>query len=161
MSEEEKIEQTKDDENFGAQDYIDNLNALKDTMVSKDDYLKVVEDNRKLMNALANGDYSEKPEPKEPVDLDKLRYEVFAPEKQRRTNLQYFKDVMALRDGLIEAGEPDPFLPHNREYVPNQQDIETVENMVAQIKECIEQSEGDSRLFNALLQRQCGVKRRG
>ena len=37
MSEEEKIEQTKDDENFGAQDYIDNLNALKDTMVSKDD----------------------------------------------------------------------------------------------------------------------------
>lgn len=157
MSEEEKaVEQ----DNFGAQDYINNLNALKENMVSKEDYQRILDDNRKLMNALANGggDYGESK--KEPVDINEIRRKLFSPETQRKTNLEYFTEVLALRDALIEAGEQDCFLPYNRDYIPSQQDIDDAERIAENLRECVEYAAGDPRVFNVELQRRCGVKAR-
>lgn len=160
--EDKDLEQTNpEDITFNAEDYINNLNALKQNMVSKEEYQKVLADNKRLVNALANGDYSQDSKPKEPVDIDKLRYQLFSPETQRKTNLQYFTEVMALRDALIESGQPDPFLPCNKEYIPTQQDIDDAERIASNIKECIEQADGDSHLFNVVLQGRCKGTRRG
>ena len=160
MAEEENGVPAGGQPEFGAQDYLDNLSALKDTMVSKDEYNRILEDNRKMANALASGlNYGE--EKPEPADINKLRESLFSPDKQRKTNLQYFTEVLALRDALIEAGEPDPFLPYNREYVPTQQDIADVERIAENLKECVESAKGDPGIFNVELQRRCGYKKRG
>lgn len=156
MDEEEKKEPAQE---FGAQDYIDQLSQIKETMVSKDEYQKILDDNRKMANALANGiDYGNEKK-KEPADIDELRQKLFAPENQRKSNLQYFAEVLALRDALIEAGEQDPFLPFNREYIPNQQDADDADRIANNIQECIEYAAGDPHVFNVELQRRCGIKK--
>ena len=145
---------------FGAQDYIENLNALKETMISREEYNKILADNKKLVNALANGGgYMKGAEEKKPVDINEIRRKLFSPETQKKSNLQYFTEVMALRDGLIEAGQPDPFLPFNRDYVPSQQDQLDCERVAAAIKDCIEYAEGDPGVFNVALQKKCGIKK--
>ncbi|MBR4967855.1 MAG: hypothetical protein IKY19_06470 [Bacteroidaceae bacterium] len=146
---------------FGAQDYLDNLSALKENMVSKEEYQKILDDNRKMANALANGINYSGEEQKEPVDIDELRDKLFSPEHQRKTNLQYFTEVLQLRDALIEAGQPDPFLPFNREYIPTQQDMADAERIANNLKECVETAAGDPAVFNVELQRRCGYKKRG
>lgn len=155
-------EETKDSsQEFGAQDYLDNLNALKENMVSREEYQKILDDNRKMANALANGINYSGEEAKEPVNIDELRDKLFSPEHQRKTNLQYFTEVLQLRDALIEAGENDPFLPFNREYIPTQQDMADAERIATNLKECVECAAGDPAVFNVELQRRCGYKKRG
>lgn len=155
-------EETKDSaQEFGAQDYLDNLNALKENMVSRDEYQKILDDNRKMANALANGINYSGEEAKEPVNIDELREKIFSPEHQRKTNLQYFTEVLQLRDALIEAGENDPFLPFNREYIPTQQDMADAERIANNLKESVECAAGDPAVFNVELQRRCGYKKKG
>ena len=48
-----------------ADSYIEALREMKENSVPKDDFLKLKAENRKLLNSLANGDYSQKEEVKE------------------------------------------------------------------------------------------------
>lgn len=158
-NEENNVNETPEEQTFSAQDYINNLNALKENMISRDEYNKVVADNKKLVNALSSGGYMEREEQKQAVDVDALRRSLFSPETQRKTNLQYFTEVLALRDALIERGEQDPFLPFNREYVPTPQDMDDAERIANNLKECVEYANGDPSVFNVELQRRCGYRR--
>lgn len=160
MADEEKAQDQNNDPQFSAQDYIDNLNALKENMVSRDEYNKILADNKKLVNALSNGGGYSREEKKQPVDLDELRKQLFSPQTQRKTDLEYFTQVMQLRDAVIERGGQDPFLPYNREYIPTQQDIDDANRIADGIKECIEYAEGDPHVFTVALQKKCGYTRR-
>jgi hypothetical protein len=155
MAGEEKTKDQNNDPQFSAQDYIDNLNALKENMVSRDEYNKILADNKKLVNALSNGGGYSREEKKQPVDLDELRRQLFSPQTQHKTDLEYFTQVMQLRDAVIERGGQDPFLPFNRDYIPTQQDIDDANRIADNIKECIEYAEGDPRVFTVALQKKC------
>lgn len=159
-NEENNVNEPIEEQTFSAQDYINNLNALKENMISRDEYNRVVADNKKLVNALSSGGYMEREEQKQAVDIDELRRSLFSPETQRKTNLQYFTEVLALRDALIERGEQDPFLPFNRDYVPNPQDMADAERIANNLKECVEYAAGDPAVFNVELQRRCGYRKR-
>ena len=159
-NEENNVNEPIEEQTFSAQDYINNLNALKENMISRDEYNRVVADNKKLVNALSSGGYMEREEQKQAVDIDELRRSLFSPETQRKTNLQYFTEVLALRDALIERGEQDPFLPFNRDYIPNPQDMADAERIANNLKECVEYAAGDPTVFNVELQRRCGYRKR-
>jgi len=142
--------------NFGADDYINQLNEIRSNTVSKADYNKLAEDNKRLMNALANGERIANEE-KPVVDIEAIRKSIFSPDTQKKTNLQYFTEVLTLRDALIERGEKDPFLPFSSEYRVNDTDIRDAERIAEQIRECVEYADGDPSVFNVELQRRCGV----
>ena len=136
-------------------DYIDQIKKLKESSVSKDDYNKLKADNKKLIDALANGTQIEgKVEPKiDAVEkINNLRKKLFS-KGSNLNNLEYCKTAVELRDALIENGERDSFLPFGHNVVATDSDHETAERVANVMRECIDYADGDSDIFTNELQR--------
>ena len=136
-------------------DYIDQIKKLKENSVSKDDYDKLRADNKRLIDALANGTPIDgKVEPKIDAveNINNLRKKLFG-KGDNLSNLEYCKTAVELRDALIEKGERDPFLPFGHEVVATDSDYETANRVATVMKECIDYADGDSDIFTNELQR--------
>ena len=136
-------------------DYIEQIKKLKESSVSKDDYNKLKADNKKLIDALANGTQLEgKVEPKIDAveNINELRKKLFG-KGNNLNNLEYCKTAVELRDALIENGNRDPFLPFGHNVVTTESDNESAERVASVLKECIEYADGDSDIFTNELQR--------
>lgn len=136
-------------------DYIDQIKKLKESSVSKEDYDKLRLDNKRLIDALANGTQLEgKVEPKIDAveNINNLRKKLFS-KGNDLNNLEYCKTAVELRDALIEKGERDPFLPFGHDVVATDSDYESANRVSTIIKECIDYADGDSDIFTNELQR--------
>ena len=132
-------------------DYLDAINQLKANSVSKSDYDKLKADNKELLNAIVNGTYIEPPaQPAPQKDLHKLREKVF---NEDQTNLQYWTNVLELRNELINRGERDPFLPYGNKIIPTNDDYESAQRVANVVQQCIDYANGDSAVFTNELQR--------
>lgn len=162
MSEEEREQQNPDDEpEMTANEYINQINDLREKTVSREEYERIKNDNKELAKALINGTGANIPgitKPEEKPDLDDLRKKLFT--KKSKNDLEYFTNLLALRDGVIADGQPDPFLPINREFRATSQDEADAERIATQIKEAIEYADGDPAVFSNDLRRRCGMSRR-
>lgn len=150
--EEENVVTVEDNTN----DYIAQIKNLKENSVSKDDYNKLKADNKKLIDALANGTQMEgmvvEPKVSAVEKINELRKKLFSKESNLN-NLEYCKTAVELRDALIEKGERDPFLPSGHEVVATDSDYESANRVATVIKECIDYADGDSNIFTNELQR--------
>ena len=136
-------------------DYIDQIKKLKESSVSRDDYNKLKADNKKLIDALANGTQLEgKVEPKVSAveKINELRKKLFS-KGSNLNNLEYCDTALQLRDALIENGERDSFLPFGHNVVATDSDHETAERVATVMRECIDYADGDSDIFTNELQR--------
>lgn len=162
MSEEEKEQPNPDKESeMTASEYISQINNLKENTVSREEYERIRNDNRELAKALINGTGANIPgitKPENKPDLDDLRKKLFT--KKSKNDLEYFTNLLALRDGVMADGQPDPFLPINREFRATAQDEADAERIATQIKEAIEYADGDPAVFSNDLRRRCGMSRR-
>ena len=162
MSEEEREQQNPDNEpEMTAKEYINQIKDLKENTVSREEYERIKNDNRELAKALINGTGANIPgitKPEEKPDLDDLRKKLFT--KKSKNDLEYFTNLLALRDGVMADGQPDPFLPINREFRATAQDEADAERIATQIKEAIEYADGDPAVFSNDLRRRCGMSRR-
>lgn len=162
MAEEEKEKQNPDNEpEMTAKEYINQINDLKEKTVSREEYERIKNDNRELAKALINGTGANIPgitKPENKPDLDDLRKKLFT--KKSKNDLEYFTNLLALRDGVMADGQPDPFLPINREFRATAQDEADAERIATQIKEAIEYADGDPAVFSNDLRRRCGMSRR-
>lgn len=138
---------------FGAQDYLNTLDAIKKNMVPVDKYNKLAEENRQLVQSLANGGGIQEEADVERESSEEIAKRLFAKSPKYRTDLAYFTDVLAYRDALIGEGGEDPFLPNNHEYVPSREDIERAQEIADALKECVEYADGDPSLFSNELKR--------
>lgn len=130
-------------------DYIEAIKEMKQNTVDKNTYLKLKEENRKLLQSLVNGEQKEV-EKEEPVDIDQLRNDIFNKES---TNLEYITNVLKLRDELIKRGERDPFLPYGKNILPTDEDIATANRVAKALQECVDYADGNSDIFTSELQR--------
>ena len=136
-------------------DYIEQIKRLKESSVSKDDYNKLKADNKKLIDALANGSQLESVVDSKVSSVEKineLRSKLFS-KGSNLNNLEYCKTAVELRDALIENGERDSFLPFGHNVVATESDHETAERVATIMKECIDYADGDSDIFTNELQR--------
>lgn len=131
-------------------DYIGEIQKLRDNTVSKEDYERLREENKKLISSLANGE-SIGVEPEAKPDINELRKKVF--ENEHQSNLEYWGNALNLRQALIDSGENDPFLPYGHKIVPTTEDVECANRVAEVVKECIEYADGDSQLFTNELNR--------
>ena len=141
-----EIEQPQDDV-----DYVEIIQQMKQTTVSKDKYDRLAEDNKKLMKALANGEQIEA-EPVKGPDVDALRKDLFNVDSQH-TNLEFITKSLELRQALIDAGEKDPFLPWGQKITPDESDIATAERVADVLQQCVDYADGDNLVFTNELQR--------
>ena len=136
-------------------DYIDQIKKLKENSVSKDDYNKLKADNKKLIDALANGtQLNDKVESKIDAveNINNLRKKLFS-KGTNLNNLEYCDTALQLREALIENGDRDPFLPYGHNVLATESDIESANRVATVMKECIDYAEGDSDIFTNELQR--------
>ena len=132
------------------QDYIAEIQNLRETTVSKDEYNRLREENKRLISSLAKGETITQPAPK--PDINELRKRVF--DNEHQSNLEYWGAVLELRDAVIDSGAPDPFLPQGHKVVPTTEDFECANRVATVVKECIDYADGDSQLFtNELMRR--------
>ena len=134
------------------QTYIDEIQNLKENTVSKDQYEKKCEENRKLIQSLANGTPlpGAEQEPPKP-SIDELRKKLA--NGDQLSNLEYVKTVLALRNSLIEKGEQDPFVPQGSRVTPEATDWAAAQRVADAFQSCIDYADGDSEIFTAELMR--------
>lgn len=146
MAEDEQKKTTGNDE-----DYIETIKKLKETTVSKEEYEKLVADNKKLIETLANGGTIEKEEPKK-VDIKALREKLYS-DDVNMSNLEFCSAALELRDEIIKQGGGDPFLPVGKQIAPTAEDVQKANQVAEALKSCIDYAEGDSAVFTNELQR--------
>ena len=134
------------------QTYIDEIQNLRENTVSKDQYEKKCEENRKLIQSLANGTPlpGAEQEPPKP-SIDELRKKLA--NGDQLSDLEYVKTVLALRNSLIEKGEQDPFVPQGANVKPEATDWATAQRVADAFQSCVDYADGDSEIFTTELMR--------
>lgn len=158
MFEQEQKEQDKrveatNGEIMDADSYIEAINSMKQNSVPKDDFLRLKEENRKLLNSLANGDYIHQEVPVIRADAQVLRNELFNREADF-SNLEYVSKALELRNAVLESSGVDVFVPSGAKYVPTEEDYRAAERVADVFQQCIDYANGDSQVFtNELMRR--------
>ena len=134
------------------QTYIDEIQNLRETTVSKDQYEKKCEENRRLIQSLANGTPlpGAEQEPPKP-SIEELRKKLA--NGDQLSNLEYVKTVLALRNSLIEKGAQDPFVPQGANVKPEATDWATAQRVADAFQSCVDYADGDSAIFTTELMR--------
>ena len=132
-------------------DYVQAINELKANSVSKSEYAKLRAENKKLLDALVNGQQINLPqEPKE--SIEDLRKKLFKMDNGL-SNLEYVDTALKLRNALIEKGERDPFLPVGDRVDENPEIYAAAQRVADGLQACVDFADGDSGIFTAQLQR--------
>lgn len=131
-------------------DYIAAIQELKQNSVDRVKYDQLKAENKKLLDSIVNGTSIEVPAAEEKKSIAELR-EAYLKEDQ--SNLEYISNALKLREALIQAGEPDPFLPVGSQIMPTDEDVATANKVASVLQECVDYAEGDSSVFTNELQR--------
>ena len=130
------------------------LKEARENSVPKADYEKLQKENKELVSQIINGEGNVgngQPTP-EKVDIKALREDLYGPKGADLSNLDFWKKTLQLRNAVIEQEGYDPFLPHGAKIKPNEQDVERAEAVAKTVEKCIEEANGNSEVFTALLQ---------
>lgn len=132
------------------QNYIEALAKMRENTVSKEDYQKIVEENKKLVEALVNGETIQAATPEPEVDVDALRKDILTKDM---TNLEYATKVLDLRNELLKRGENDPFLPYGHNYTLEDNDVICANKAAEALQHCVDVAQGNPDIFQNELQR--------
>lgn len=129
------------------------LNGLKNDMVSKEEYDKVLKENQeyaKTVKDLFTGEGSgQSQKQEETVDCSKLKRELSS---GNLNNLDYVKTALKLREEVIKQGKEDPFVPQGINIHATAEDSLAAERVADALQYCVDNCEGDSGVFTAMLQ---------
>lgn len=154
MAEENKVETSG--KTPTTEELLATIKTMKENSVSRSDYEALKDDNKKLLDAIVNG---QKEEEQSVIysdeEVNALREKLFNTEKHDLSNLEYAQCAVQLRDAVLEKseGKVDIFVGTYNKFQPTQEDYYRAKNTAETLKECINYAEGDSQLFTQELQR--------
>lgn len=130
------------------ENYIKALQDLKQNSVPKEDYLKLKDENKKLVDALVSGQQIDLPQ-EETIDQEALRKELYS-EECNLTNREYWEKTMKLRKAIIDEGKPDPFLPNGINVSPTQLDFDEANQLADWVDYCLQETKDNPEVFTSL-----------
>ena len=151
MAEENKTQEPEAVEDM-TQDYLNTIAELKRNSVTKDEYNKLKQENKNLLQTLVEGGQIQPTESEPEVDVDALRKELFKVPCEL-DNLEYIKKALQFRKGLMERGEPDPFLPVSSKFSPSAEEIAMANKSAEAYQSCVDYADGNSEIFTQELMR--------
>lgn len=132
------------------------LQEARANSVPKEEFEKLKEENKKLVSEIINGggagNGQDQTQEQQGSTVEELREKLYGPRCSELSNLEFWQYTLELREKEIKAGKPDPFLPIGSKISPTEDDAEKANNVAKVVQECIEQAEGNSEVFTALLQ---------
>lgn len=133
--------------------YIDAINEMKKNYVPKTKLDEARAENKKLLEALVSGQQIDLPQEKtKKPTIQELRNKLYKRDNDCN-NLEYVKNVLALREALIEEGERDPFLPVGDQVELTADHYDKAQKIADGLQHCVDFADGDSGIFTAEYQR--------
>lgn len=129
-------------------DLLNEIKNLKENTVSKEEYKKLQEKNKTLMRQIINGGGTKEPE--ETFNIEECRKALFE-NPEDLTDLEFWKNTLALRKARLENEGVDIFLPKGIKTKYSNADKESANHVAEVIGQLIEESEGSPQIFKALL----------
>lgn len=154
-------QQTEPGPTMSAQEYVEAVKKMKETMVPREKYDKVMSENKTLMAAVIDGKdlpegFTQAASQGKGRTASELRKALFSGKEM--TNLEYVSTALELRDKIIEEEGPeaDPFAGGKRHIAQSnprdvQRDHETADAVAEKLRECVKRAEGDPKAFNAYM----------
>lgn len=159
MTEKEKEVQEEQQQQVDDVDknYIETIKKLKEGSVSKEEYEKVVKQNKDLLENIVNGKSLPdipKEEPLTQQTINEHAKYLFA-ENAETNNLDYWKHALKYRKAVMAVyGEKaDPFVPYKRDTVADADVYEKAQNVANKVEELIAEVGDNSTAFTIGLQR--------
>lgn len=134
-----------------AEDYIQAIEELRSSTVSREEYDKIRQENKRLLKSLVNGESIDIDETA-PADIKELRKKLYGGDVEL-SDVEYARCTLDLRQALIDAGERDPFLPWGKNIAPTPDDVAAATRVAEVLQSCLEYSNGDNAVFLNELQR--------
>lgn len=153
----ENNENVNENEEMSADDYVDAINKLKNETVSKADYEKLKADNKKLMNAVLNGQPGEPNEEKTETveqlqkDLKGLKKELAVAQEMGMSNLEFCSKALKYREKAMALGLQDPFVP-NSPTGPDDNDFKSAQKVAERLQQCVDEANGNPAVFRNLFE---------
>lgn len=130
---------------------LESFNKLKESTVPKEDYNKLMELNKNLVDTISKGGGREKEEQIEVLKTAKECREVF---KKDLNNLEFCQAALDLRDAVMREKNIDIFVGRGHNLTPTQEAYDSAQRVADVMKDCIDRAEGDSEYFtNELMRR--------
>ena len=142
MEEKEKIEMAADPMTL--------LEELKKNSVPKEEYDKAIAERNRYFQAASNNYKQEEVEIVEKPDINELRKDWLNCDESVR-GLDYWKKTLALRNALIDSGQPDPFVPTGRKISPTPADFNGADKVASVVQYCIDNCGDDPDSFDRML----------
>lgn len=149
----EEIKKPENGEEGSNQMYLDEIKKLKETTIPKEEYERLLGENRNLLKTIVEGNpqpAGKEGESKKPVDVNKLRKDLFTGD---HTNLDFAKGALELRKAIMDQGGTDPFLPVGKDIIVEDSDIASANRVAEALESCIEYADGNPDIFTTELQR--------
>lgn len=129
--------------------YLDQIKELKQNSVSKEQYDKVLEENRNLLKSLVEGTGPSSTEEEQP---SRSMEEILKDFNADASNLDHIKAVMELHNKRLEQGVND-FVPTGHEIQPTDEDIRDAKQVEDFLNDLIKTADGNPDVFNNEYQR--------
>lgn len=140
----EDLEKRNEENVVDNTDYIDAIKELKQNSVDKAKYDALRLENKKLLEAVVNGQQIEQVAPAE-VDIDQLRKDLVNSENM--SNLEYVTKALELRNALLDKGYEDPFVPQGEKITATEADYATAHKVATALQEMVDVADGDNNVF--------------
>lgn len=128
----------------------DIITEMRANTVPKDKYNRLVEENRKLMKSLANGETIEVKAPETP-DIAELDKALYTDDVQHLSDLEMVSKTLQLRKAVIDATGEDIFIPVGKRFSPEEDDIVKAERIADVFQQCVDAADGDTHRFMRLI----------
>ena len=126
-------------------DYVAAIKELKQNSVDKAKYDALRLENKKLLDAVVNGQTVEVQSQVQKEDIQTLRNKVF--NNPNQTNLEYITNALNLRNRLLEEGYEDPFVPQGTQISATQADYDRANKVATVLQEMVDEADGDPNVF--------------
>ena len=156
MIDEERINETG--EVVDNTDYIEAIQSLKQNSVDKSKYDALRLENKRLLQAVVNGQEVAQEVKEKEVDIQELRSRLAKSSEEGMTNLDYITTALKLREAVMKEGGTDPFVPIGSKYSPTQIDYERANRVASILQEMVDDSNGDPNVFLNEYQRRVRAK---
>lgn len=153
----EDIIETVDNVEVDVQKYIDTINDLKKTTVSREEYAKLKKENATLLESMLEGTAPSQaaPDVKKPSIME-LRNELFGREwsdRQVLSDVEYVTKLCDLRDQLLEETGVDYMAPTGTQYAADYNDQTSAQKVYDALRHCLDIADGDNAVFHRELER--------
>lgn len=140
---------TENTEENDIQKYLDTINEMKKNTISREEYDKIRNENKTLLEAIVNGKTEDaaasgsSPTP----TTDELRNKIFGKNCEDLSDLEFITGLCDLRDSLLAETGVDYFAPTGSQYSADFNDAQTAQKVYDGFRHCIEVADGDNEIF--------------